>query len=147
MERLKNGQVPLRPGIENLILEARDQGLTLAIATTTTPVNVETLLSVNLGKDSLDWFASIGDGGVVPVLKPEPDVYHWVLDKLGLDAKDTLALEDSCNGFVACQKAKVPCLVVTNDYTDDQDFSGCLEQWQNYEGVTVEKLKAVHAQA
>ena len=147
IERLKNGQVPLRPGIENLILEARNQGLTLAIATTTTPVNVETLLSVNLGKDSLDWFACIGDGGVVPVLKPEPDVYHWVLDKLGLDAKDTLALEDSCNGFVACQKAKVPCLVVTNDYTDDQDFSGCLEQWQNYEGVTVEKLKAVHAQA
>jgi len=147
VERLKNGQVPLRPGIEDLIHEARAQGLTIAIATTTTPVNVRTLLSVNLGEESLDWFACIGDGGVVPVLKPEPDVYNWVLDKLGLQSHETLALEDSLNGWVSCNRAKVPCLIVTNDYTDDQDFTGCLEQWANYEGVSVAKLQAVHAKA
>ncbi|MBL4747836.1 MAG: HAD hydrolase-like protein [Magnetovibrio sp.] len=143
--RLENGQVPLRPGIEDLIHEARAMGLTIAIATTTTPVNVRTLLTVNLGKDSLDWFACIGDGGVVPVLKPEPDVYNWVLDKLGLRPEEALALEDSRNGLISCVRASVPCLVVTNDYTADQDFSGCLAQWPNYEDVTVAKLEALCA--
>ena len=144
IERLKNGQVPLRPGIENLINEARKQGLTIAIATTTTPINVRTLLSVNLGEESLDWFACIGDGGEVPILKPEPDVYNWVLQKLDLQPHETLSLEDSRNGLVASQRANIPCLVVTNDYTDDQDFTGCVEQWKNYEGATVEKLRSVH---
>ena len=147
VSRLQGGQVPLRPGIEDLINECRAKGMTIAIATTTTPVNVEALLKANLGDESLNWFACIGDGGVVPVLKPEPDVYNWVLDKLGLDAADTLALEDSRNGFVACQRAEVPCLIVTNDYTQGQDFDGCLEEWETYEGVTLERLEAVYAKA
>jgi len=147
VQRLKNGQVPLRPGIEDLINEARALGLTIAIATTTTPVNVQTLLKVNLGADSLDWFACIGDGGVVPILKPEPDVYNWVLDQLGLKPQQTLALEDSRNGLIACERAHIPCLVVTNDYTDDQDFGGCADQWANYEGVNVEKLQTVFTKA
>ncbi len=147
VERLEQGQVPLRPGIEGLINEARDAGLTIAIATTTTPVNVTTLLTANLGAQSIDWFACIGDGGKVPVLKPEPDVYNWVLEQLGLAAHETLALEDSRNGLVACERAKVPCLVVTNPYTDGQDFTGAIEIWDSYEGVSLEKLHAVHAQA
>lgn len=147
VERLNQGQVPLRPGIEELIAEARAKNLTIAIATTTTPVNVTTLLTANLGEESIAWFACIGDGGQVPILKPEPDVYNWVLDKLGLKAGETLALEDSRNGLVACERATVPCLVVSNDYTDGQDFSGALEVWKSYEGVTLDKLEAVYAQA
>jgi len=145
IERLENGQVPLRSGIEALIHEARAQHLTIAIATTTTPINVRTLLTVNLGPDSLGWFSCIGDGGEVPVLKPEPDVYNWVLEKLNLSAHDVLALEDSRNGLISCVRAGVPCLVVTNAYTDDQDFSESIEQWANYKDVTVEKLKTVFA--
>lgn len=145
--RLNEGQVPLRPGIADLIHEARAKGLTIAIATTTTPINVTTLLTANLGAESIDWFACIGDGGQVPVLKPEPDVYHWVLDKLGLQANETLALEDSRNGLVACQRAEIPCLVVTNPYTDGQDFSGAVEIWHSYEGTTVAKLEAIYSAA
>ncbi len=147
VERLNQGQVPLRPGIAELINEARAKGLTIAIATTTTPVNVTTLLTANLGAESIDWFACIGDGGKVPVLKPEPDVYNWVLDQLGLKAHETLALEDSRNGLVACERAQVPCLVVTNPYTDGQDFTGAIEVWESYAGVTVDKLQAVYAKA
>ncbi|MCW8915181.1 MAG: HAD hydrolase-like protein [Magnetovibrio sp.] len=144
--RLQNGQVPLRPGIEDLIQECRSKDMTIAIATTTTPVNVETLLRVNLGEDSLGWFACIGDGGKVPVLKPEPDVYTWVVDQLGLTPEETLSLEDSRNGLVASQRAGVPCLVVTNDYTDGQDFTGCLAEWQSYDGVQLDDLLELHAQ-
>lgn len=123
-KRLNGGEVPLRPGVERLIREARDAGIRLSIATTTSPGNVEALLRMNLGKESLDWFDAIGTRGATDILKPHPDVYLWVLDKLGLEASDCLALEDSTNGLRAAQAANIPCLITVNPYTDDNDFSG-----------------------
>lgn len=123
-ERLTGGGVPLRPGIERLIAEARDAGVRLAIATTTSPGNVEALLKANLGAGALDWFDAIGTRGATEVLKPAPDVYLWVLDKLGLAGADCLALEDSTNGLRSAQAAGVPVVITVNPYTDDNDFSG-----------------------
>ena len=147
INRLKGGQVPLRPGIEKLINEARAQGMAISIATTTTPINVETLIRVNLGPDALNWFDVIGDGGKVPILKPEPDVYNWVLKQIGLEPGEALALEDSKNGVIAAVRAKVPVLTVTNDYTLGQDFTGALAVLDTYEGLTLEKLKSLHGAA
>lgn len=145
VSRLEGGQVPLRPGIEALIKEARLAAFRIAIATTTTPVNVETLIRVNLGADALDWFEVIGDGAKVPVLKPHPDVYLWVLDQMGLKAGEALALEDSRNGILAAQRANIPVLIVTNYYTIGQDFSGALDELESYEGLNLAALKAMHA--
>ena len=57
---LNDNAIPLRPGIERLLGEARAQGIRLAIATTTTPDNVTALLQNALGAESLDWFEVIG---------------------------------------------------------------------------------------
>lgn len=64
-ELLRAGRIELRPGVARLITEARDAGLRLAIATTTMPDNVSTLLQTSLGSDSLHWFEVIGAGDVV----------------------------------------------------------------------------------
>jgi hypothetical protein len=48
----------------------------LAIATTTTPANVDALIVNTLGRDALDWFEVIGAGNVVSNLKPAGDIYH-----------------------------------------------------------------------
>ena len=37
----QEGRIPLRPGVERLLNEAREKGVRLAIATTTTPANVQ----------------------------------------------------------------------------------------------------------
>lgn len=123
-ERLSGGEVPLRPGVARLFDEARAAGVRLAIATTTSPGNVEALLSANLGAGALDWFDAVGTGGVIATLKPAPDVYDWVVDKLGLRPEDCLALEDSTNGLRSAAAAGVPVVITVNPYTDDNDFSG-----------------------
>ena len=64
---LGEGCIPLRPGVARLINEARDKGIRLAIATTTTPANVTALLENCLGKGSHDWFEVIAAGDVVAV--------------------------------------------------------------------------------
>jgi beta-phosphoglucomutase-like phosphatase (HAD superfamily) len=118
------GLIPLRPGVERLIREARAAGVPMAIATTTTMDNVTSLLESTLGADSIGWFAQIGAGDIVPAKKPAPDIYTWVLERMGLDGGQVIAFEDSGHGVTSAADAGIDrILVTTNDYTVNQDFS------------------------
>ena len=120
---LREGHIPLRPGIRQLIHDARQAGIKLAIATTTTPENVSALLEVGLGKDWASNFAANGCGDIVPHKKPAPDIYFWVLDKLKLLPSECIALEDSYNGLRSALAAGIKTYVTTNPYTHRQDFA------------------------
>ncbi len=124
VQMLSRGDVPLRPGVERLIREARAQGLRLAIATTTTPENVYRLLEHSFSTDATGWFDLIAAADAAPNKKPAPDVYHFALERLGLTADRCLAIEDSVNGLIAARQAGVEVLITVNGYTRDQDFSG-----------------------
>ena len=121
---LREGHIPLRPGIKQLLNDARNGGLRLAIATTTSPENVATLLQQGLGADGESWFEVIGCGDIVPHKKPAPDIYLWVPEKMGLSAADCIALEDSENGLRSSLAAGIKTFVIYNRYTHNQDFSG-----------------------
>lgn len=121
---LNEGHIPLRPNIKRLIAEARQSGLKLAIATTTSPENVTALLQHGLGANGESLFEVIGCGDIVPQKKPAPDIYDWVLHRLGLNAADCIALEDSENGLHASLAAGVKTIITTNGYTREQNFTG-----------------------
>jgi HAD superfamily hydrolase (TIGR01509 family) len=121
---LAAGRIPLRPGVTRLLEEARQSGLRLAIATTTTLPNVTVLLEQTLGKDSLDWFDVIAAGDIVPAKKPAPDIYHYVLDKMGWAPAHCLALEDSENGLASAAQAHLKTMITVNDYTRTHNFDG-----------------------
>ncbi len=118
------GQLPLRPGVERLLRNARQSGIRLAIATTTTPANVTALLQSTLGADAPGWFEVIGAGDVVPHKKPAPDIYLHVLERLGLSAAACIAFEDSAGGLHAARDAGLTTVVTVNDFTSDQNFDG-----------------------
>ncbi len=126
VDALSSGQIPLRPGVERLLREARNAGIRLAIATTTTPDNVIALLEHSFSEPATDWFEVIADAGVVPKKKPAPDVYEYALDKLALPAEACLAIEDSLNGLHAATAAGLESVVTVNTYTEQQDFTGAL---------------------
>lgn len=138
------GRLPLRPGVARLIHDARAAGIKLAIATTTSPENVAALLRASLGHDAEEWFAVIGAGDIVPAKKPAPDIYHWVLERLGIPAANCLALEDSENGLKASLGAAIPTLVTENDYTRGQDFSGALAVLPDLANITLADLRSIH---
>lgn len=123
---LATGAIPLRPGVERLLREARDAGLRLGVATTTTPANVTALLESTLGPESLDWFEIIAAGDIVPAKKPAPDIYHYALEHMGLEPDEALAFEDSANGVRSSAGASLPTVVTVNDYTRDHDFTGAV---------------------
>ena len=121
---LGEGLIPLRPGIKQLIHEAYAAGITLAIATTTTPENVSALLEVGLGKNWANYFSANGCGDIVPHKKPAPDIYFWVLEQIGLSPAECIALEDSENGLLSALAAGIKTYVTINQYTRHQHFNG-----------------------
>ena len=120
---LSEGRIPLRPGVERLLREAREAGLRLAIATTTTPANVEALLVHTVGAESLDWFEVIAAGDIVPAKKPAPDIYFYALEEMALEPAACLAFEDSINGIRATRGANLKTIITVNDYTREDDFN------------------------
>ncbi len=125
-EILESGKIPMRPGVKRLLQDASDRGLKLAIVTTTTPENVTTLLKCSLDPDSAQWFDVIAAGDIVPAKKPAPDIYFWAMERLGLQPRDCIALEDSENGIRASLSAGVKTVITVTDYTKAQDFSGAV---------------------
>jgi HAD superfamily hydrolase (TIGR01509 family) len=122
---LREGRIPLRPGVLRLLREAHMAGLRLGIATTTTPENVTALIEGTGEPGLVDWFEVIAAGDVVPNKKPAPDIYRWALERLGLEAEACIAFEDSDNGVRAARAAGLGAIVVTESvYTAGQDFTG-----------------------
>lgn len=120
-DMVTSGEMELRPGIRELINDAQASGIRLAIATTTTPANIDALLGATLG--GCEDFEVICAGDSVPNKKPAPDVYELALEKLGLPASACVALEDSRNGLLSAVAAGIPTVVTPGIYTASQDFS------------------------
>lgn len=121
---IAEGRIPLRPGVRRLLEEAHDAGMTLGVATTTTPAALDALIEHTLGMEWFDKFTVLAAGDMVPAKKPAPDIYLYALDQLGMAAEETMALEDSANGCKAARAAGLRCVVTVNSYTHAQDFTG-----------------------
>ena len=142
--RVSGGQLPLRPGVLRLMREALASGLRLAIATTTSPVNIAALLGRAIGRDWRTHFAAIGDASTAPVKKPHPQVYLQMLDALQLPAPACLAIEDSSNGLRAAVAAGIATVITPNGFTAHHDFAGALRVVPDLQQVHLAQLREWH---
>lgn len=117
-------EIALRPGIADLIADAKARGLKLAIATTTNRPNVDALIEATLDRPATEVFDVIVAGDEVPKKKPAPDVYLAVLQQLGLPAENCVALEDSRNGLRSATAAGIATVISPGRYTLAEDFTG-----------------------
>jgi HAD superfamily hydrolase (TIGR01509 family) len=120
------GEIPLRPGVERLLREAREAGVRLAIATTTNPDPLNALFEGTLGRHALDWFDAIAAGDMVQNKKPASDVYELALSGLRLAPEQCFAFEDTGLGLQAARGAGIATLVTVSEYSAGQDFTGAV---------------------
>lgn len=144
---VNNGAVQLRPGVLALMNEALKQGLSLAIATTTSPVNIAALLRAAVGADWRRHFLAVGDASSSPLKKPHPQVYLQVLKDMGLQGSQSLAFEDSFNGLRAATAAGIRTIITPNSFTAHHDFTGALRVVPDLSQVGLAHLRDWHAQA
>jgi len=141
---VNDGAVSLRPGVLHLIDAASQAGLQLAIATTTSPVNIAALLRAAIGTDWRQFFGIVEDASTAAIKKPHPQVYLQTLQRLQQPAAHCLAFEDSANGLRAARGAGLATVITPTGFTADHDFSGALKVLPNLQGVTVADLKTWH---
>jgi HAD superfamily hydrolase (TIGR01509 family) len=123
-KRMLSATVELRHGVRRLIAEARQAGVRLAIASTTTRESIDALLSVTLGEASSRWFDVIATGDDAPSKKPAPDIYFLALDALGVRADECIAFEDSGRGLASSRGAGIFTVVTPTYWTRDDNFLG-----------------------
>ena len=131
-ELLGGSGVEPRPGVVETVEMAKAKGLQLGLVTTTSKGNVDALLEAlepHLGDRPFD---VVADKDTVEKPKPDGACYEWALDRLGLEAIKTVAIEDNAGGVKAAVAAGIPCIAFPNENTAGSDFDGAAE--------TVERL-------
>lgn len=144
-QAVQAGAVALRPGVLKLIESAHAAGLKLAIATTTSPINVAALLRQAMGDDWHERFAVVEDASTAHNKKPHPQVYEQTLQRLGLPAAACLAFEDSANGLQAARAAGLSVVITPNSFTAHHDFAGALRVVPDLGNVSLQDVQAWHA--
>jgi len=123
MQIIDSGQLPLRSGVARLVDEAIAANIALAVCSTSNEQAVNMVIERMLGLERKSRFAVILAGDVVSRKKPDPEIYNLVLSKLGLQPQECVVIEDSRNGLLAAKSAGTKCVITTNGYTENEDFS------------------------
>ncbi len=108
------------PGVVQHLDAAREMGVRLGVASSSTRDWVAGHLA-RLG--ILERFECLRCRDDVANAKPEPDLYLAVLDCLGVDATEAIAIEDSPNGIAAAKRAGMRCVAIPNSITARLDLS------------------------
>lgn len=143
---VNDGLVPLRPGVQPLLEEAQRHGVALAIATTTSPVNVAALLRRAFGPQWRLQFPVVCDASTAPRKKPHPQVYQQALQRLDLPAQQAIAFEDSANGLRAAMAAGMDVVITPTAFTQHHDFGGALRVLPSLAGLTLDQLAGWRAE-
>jgi HAD superfamily hydrolase (TIGR01509 family) len=110
-EELFLAQLSWRPGAHAAVRMVRGTGLATALVTSTERSLVERALD-SIGREHFDVTVC---GDEVPATKPAPDPYLIAADKLGMDPRCCLAVEDSPLGAAAAEAAGCAVLVVPSE--------------------------------
>ncbi|WP_339320141.1 HAD family hydrolase [Paenibacillus sp. FSL R10-2734] len=115
--RMKNAQ--LLPGVDEALQQARQRGMRLAIASSSTRDWVFKYLQYF---ELLPLFDAVVTSDDVKCVKPDPELYKLAMHQLGVSPNETLAFEDSPNGLKAANAAGIRCIIVPNEVTRELDF-------------------------
>ena len=112
--RLKE-YVPLKPGLLELLSFLKENGVKLAVASSSYEKIICSNLKVSNTEDYFDAVVS-GSGSGIRLGKPAPDIFLFAAEQIGLSAKDCYVFEDSINGVLAGLAAGSVTIMVP-DYT------------------------------
>jgi HAD superfamily hydrolase (TIGR01509 family) len=124
---LASGGLSLRPGVAQLIADARTANLKLGVATTTSKSNLVALLQCCFGPKSGSVFDVMVCGEDVARKKPDPEVYVSCLAKLQVELHEAIAFEDSGIGLKAALAAGLRTVITPSVFTTKDNFSGASE--------------------
>lgn len=113
-------EITLIDGVKELIEDLYEKGIKLAIASSS-PLNVIEVIAKKFQIE--EYFEVFVTGDYVERSKPEPDIFLFASEKLGVSPENCVVIEDSHNGVRAAKKAGMKCVGINSDATGSQDIS------------------------
>lgn len=133
-EEIVNESIALRPGVAELVRQALDQDMKVALVTSTYQVNIDAIAKAAGDDLPLEKFSAVFTRDDAENNKPAPDVYLEALKRLSLDSSEVIAIEDSSPSLHAAKQAGIYTVVTPGKFTDQQDFSEADQQLTSLEG-------------
>ncbi|MFA5291624.1 MAG: HAD-IA family hydrolase [Phycisphaerae bacterium] len=123
LEIIKGNLKPL-PGTGEFIAQCKKMNKKIAVASSADIRKVKgNLAEIKIPAETFD---AVIAGGDVERKKPAPDIFLLAAEKIGLDPKDCLVIEDAPSGIKAGKAAGCKCLAIMSSFTpvqlDDADF-------------------------
>jgi len=118
-DRCRDGSIELFPEVFEFLERLAKMDRILTIASGTASFDIEAILEKAGVKD---YFTEIIGCDTVPAIKPSPDLFLAMLDRLGLPGSDCLVIEDAEKGMQAANAAGIPVVVIRTDETREFDF-------------------------
>ena len=118
LEHIRKNGVTIRPGVLELLREAKAKGLKIA-SVSSTPIEVLRALLQNLAPEMSSYFDLVVSGddawrfGNGDRMKPEPDCYFYAKKVLGLS--NPIAFEDTQISMEAAVRAGIPCVAAPSE--------------------------------
>ncbi|MER2000484.1 MAG: HAD family phosphatase [Lysinibacillus sp.] len=109
----------LRPGILNLLQEAKQAGFKIGLASSSHREWIDKFVNL-LGLEG--YFDCYCTADTVSNVKPDPELYLQALEQLGVQANEAIAIEDSPNGARAAVSAGLHTIVIKNTLTKQLQF-------------------------
>ena len=123
-------QVKPFPQVRELLLRMKANGIHVALASSAKKDELEIYKKIANISDLVEENTSADDADRA---KPHPDIFEATLDKLGLKAKEALALGDTPYDAEAAGKAGVWTVGVTTGGWSEKEMldAGCIEVWKD----------------
>jgi len=116
---LASQSFPLMPGVREAIAYFHSAGLKLAVVTGASANGVQKTLQANEFEDK---FLTVVSNDDVRNSKPAPECYLLALQRLGVAADESLAIEDTQHGLEAAFRAGISCLALPTEMSQQQNF-------------------------
>lgn len=137
---ISSGAVKPRPGVLELMDEARAKGIKVAVCSAATKSSVIFCLTNLLGKDRFEQLDCFLAGDDVEKKKPDPSIYVEAAKRLGLPVEQCLVVEDSLIGLQAALGAGMRCIITFTSSTADQGFDGACAVYADLGDVRLQHL-------
>lgn len=115
-------QIDYKPNADKLLHLLREKGYILALATTTTNIQLNAYRNFNTnikGKADIDeMFSLVLSKEDVQEKKPSPEVHNKIMQLLGVSPSECLIIEDSLIGVQAGKNAGIEVAVMYDKYSD-----------------------------
>lgn len=118
-KRVHDNEIPLKPGVINLLEAISCQDIPMMVATSTETARAKLKLA---NTRLIDYFEDIIGGDQVAASKPAPDIYLKAAARKPIGASECLAIEDSENGVLAALAAGMTVIQIPDLIKPSQEF-------------------------